>query len=368
MLMAGAVLAVLGAIGIPTLLRNRDPGFILPAIARNNRHGTARHDSVYRGSHGFARNLAETRDLVAMRFACGFGLRPHQLGQIADLRRSGAGRISGSTCKMRRLQRRHQLLTPVQDMDISGSSESRLLGQAGTEVLLPPAFRYRETRVVVPDHQTIRNARLVAATRGKTADTFRILRTKVLEQLSRYGFSSLAVTSSNSGDGKSLVAANLAVALSLTARHTVLLVDLHLRCPTLHRLFGLDAEPGLTNHLLDGVPLSHCLVNPGFSRLIVLPAGRPIDYSSETLLSNEFSSLALEMKTRYSERLVVYNLPAIIGTDDALAFMRLVDCYMMVIRAGSTQQRDFEHALETLRDSVLLGTVLNDSHCGRLFF
>lgn len=253
-------------------------------------------------------------------------------------------------------------------MDNSGHSGKRYLAQTDTGVLLPPTFRYRETRVVVPDHQTIRNARLIAATRGRTADKIRFLRTSVLQQLSRYGYTTLAVTSPNRGDGKSLIAANLAVALSLVARHTVLLVDLDLRSPTLHTLFGFDAEPGLTNHLLDAIPLSRCLVNPGLNRLIVLPAGRQIDCSSEVLLLNAVSSLAHELKTRYPERLVLYDLPAVLATDDAHAFMGLVDCYMMVVRAGSTPQKDFEQALEMLCDGVLLGTVLNDLHNGGSFF
>jgi capsular exopolysaccharide synthesis family protein len=217
---------------------------------------------------------------------------------------------------------------------------------------------YRETKVVAPSAETWRRRKLVVAADGQQAEQFRTLRTSVLRRLKADNRSTLAITSPTPRSGTSLIAANLAVGLALATSHTVLLVDLDLRRPALHDLFGISLQPGLTNHLFEGVPLSQCLVNPGLDRLVILPAGTPISCPSDVLLSNVVADLANELKTRYADRLVLFDLPPVLGSDDAQAFLPLVDCYLMAIRAGITRKDDLERAVEVL-GGTLLGTVLN---------
>ena len=196
-------------------------------------------------------------------------------------------------------------------------------------------------------------------TQHALADAFRMLRTQVLQRLKLGGYSTLAITSANRGDGKSLTAVNLAISLALHIDRTVLLVDLDLRRPRVHKYFGINPEAGLTDYLLDDTPLPACLINPGIERLVILPVRTPLQSSSELLSTPKMIGLARELKTRYPERIVIYDLPPVLVSDDALAFLQHVDCCLFVVQDGQTPKGDILRAIDLLKGSNVIGTVLN---------
>jgi capsular exopolysaccharide synthesis family protein len=216
------------------------------------------------------------------------------------------------------------------------------------------------TKVVPADDAVLREQRVVVPlTHQQLADTFRILRTQVLQKMTAAACSTLAVTSPGAGEGKTLTAVNLAVSLSAYADRFVLLVDLDLRRPGIHRRFGIEPERGLTDYLANDAPLSDCLVNPGIDRLVVLPAGAPLSGSSEMLATPKMALLAEELKSRYPDRIVIYDLPPLLLTDDALVFLRLVDGCLLVVEEGATRREDLARAVDLLKDFHVIGTVLN---------
>jgi protein-tyrosine kinase len=233
----------------------------------------------------------------------------------------------------------------------------------------PPAERpdgfgsevvYQQTRVVAAAEETFAEARVVAGLpQHELADAFRLLRTQVLQRLTLGGYSTLAITSANRGDGKSLTAANLAISLALHVDRTVLLVDLDLRRPSIHTYFGMEPEAGLTDYLLNDTPLSECLINPGIERLVILPVRTALHASSELLSAPKMIRLAQELKTRYPDRLVIYDLPPVLVSDDALAFLQHVDCCLFVVQDGRTPKADIVRAAELLGECDIIGTVLN---------
>lgn len=217
-----------------------------------------------------------------------------------------------------------------------------------------------KTRVVPTDGEALRERRVVAPLlHEELADTFRILRTQVVQKLEACGASTLAITSPGAGEGKTLTAVNLAISLSAYADRFVLLVDLDLRRPGVHRLFEIAPDVGLTDYLSRDVPLADCLVSPGIERLVLLPVGAPLLTSSETLASPKMADLAGELKNRYADRIVLYDLPPLLLTDDALVFLRLVDACLLVFEEGATRQADIERAMELLDGINVIGTVLN---------
>lgn len=234
----------------------------------------------------------------------------------------------------------------------------------------PPAtgadIVYRETRVVSAPETALQEGRVVAGLTNynELADTFRVLRTQVLQRLSSAGYSTLAITSANRGEGKSLTAINLAVSLAMHVSRTVLLVDLDLRRPRVHKYFGISPEVGLTDYLIDDVPLSHCFINPGLERLVILPVRAALQGSSELLSSPKMIGLAEELKARYPDRIVLYDLPPVLMSDDALAFLQNVECCLFVIQDGATSKADIQRSLELLKGCRILGTVLNKSTNG----
>lgn len=259
--------------------------------------------------------------------------------------------------KARRQRDRHPPRDHPQPAPGAGHDE---VAAAPSADALAGGSRLKRTRGVSVDRQRLSENRLVNGhDAAGLVDVFRILRTQVLHRMNALEANTLAITSPGMSEGKTLIAANLAISLSQFARHTVLLVDLDLRRPGVHKLFAIDQEPGLTNHLLSDTPLAECLVNPGIERLVLLPSGAPLRASSETLSSEKMATLSKELKNRYPDRLVIYDLPPLLPTDDALVFLKYVDCSLLVVEEGRTQRPEIERALDLLDEHEPIGTVLN---------
>lgn len=224
-----------------------------------------------------------------------------------------------------------------------------------------PVFDYEQTRVEPIRSKVLRKNRVIAGfAHDAHADIFRVLRAQTLNYL-RQGGRTIGICSPNPGVGKSLVATNLAVSLALGVEHTALLVDVDFRRPSVQSYFSLSPAPGLIDHLLRDTPLEDCLVNPGIDRLVLLPAGPPVQNSSEVLGSPKMLGLAHELKARYPDRFVVYDLPPVLAGDDAMVFLPQLDGVILVIEERKTKQDELQRALDLLKDARLIGTILNKS-------
>ena len=219
---------------------------------------------------------------------------------------------------------------------------------------------YSATLNVAVSEATLRMNRIIAGLINHLdADVFRVLRTKVLHLMREQDINSLAITSPTKGGGKSMVAANLAVSMALEKNHTVLLVDLDMRRPTVHTLFGIETGRGVADYLVDGVDIADLLVNPGLERLVVLPVGRPVPGSSELLSSKKMRQLVGELTERYATRIVIFDLPPLLHLDDALAFLPQVQSSLLIVEEGVNTQAEVRQSLHLLEGSNLLGTVYN---------
>jgi Mrp family chromosome partitioning ATPase len=222
-----------------------------------------------------------------------------------------------------------------------------------------PAFKSK--KIVVPEKALERHRIVARMARSPNADIFRILRTKVLRHLNDAKLTTVAITSPNYGDGKTTIAVNLALSLALDVKQTVLLVDLDLRDPTIHTCLGIEPDVGLSDYFVDDVPVAQCLVNPGIERLVVLPVRNRLEQSSEALGTPKMAKLAHELKTRYPDRIVIYDMPPLLAQDDVIAFLPLVDAVLLVVRDGVTPAEDIRQCMHALEGTNLIGTVLNNS-------
>ncbi len=226
----------------------------------------------------------------------------------------------------------------------------------------PAAITYSRTRIFQPDPNVLRANRVISAASSDPAkDAFRMLRTRVLQRLVDNGWNSLGITSPTGEVGKSMTAVNLAISLAREVNHTVLLVDADLRKPTIHDLFGFETQSGIGDFLAHRAPIEDMLFNPSIERLVVLPGREKYENSSELLSSPAAAELVAELRTRYPERIILFDLPPVLAVDDALAFSPLIDSYLMVLGEGETKSDDLEAALEVLKETPLLGTVFNKS-------
>ncbi len=219
---------------------------------------------------------------------------------------------------------------------------------------------YSETRTQTANPQKLAENRIIAGVSGHPqADVFRVLRTKVLQQLREQKLNSLAVTSANKNGGKSVVSANLAIAMALEENQTVLLVDLDLRRPSLAHTFGFSEERGLVDHLRAGVPIPDLLVHPEIERLVLLPAGQAVTNSSELMATPRMKDLVADILGRYRSRIVLFDLPPLLHTDDALQFLPQVQASLLVVEEGVDTPAEIQQCLRSLEQANLLGCVYN---------
>jgi Mrp family chromosome partitioning ATPase len=222
-------------------------------------------------------------------------------------------------------------------------------------------IQYTKTKTFSPSAALLESNRIVDASGSSAAaSAFRMLRTQVLQRMKEHHWRSLAVLSPSSDDGKTTTAINLAINLSNDHHHTVLLVEFDLKRPTIADKLGIVPEMGADDLLRGNAGVEDCLYHPeGFDRLVVLPARAAMDNSSETLAGPRCRELVAELRDRYPDRLLVFDLPPVLGADDALAFTPLVECALVVVAEGSTRREDLLRCMELLRKTPIVGTVLN---------
>jgi Mrp family chromosome partitioning ATPase len=226
----------------------------------------------------------------------------------------------------------------------------------------------QRTPVVPVDAELLRRNRILRPqSTGPEVRAYKMLRTQVLQRMAERGFRSLAVVSPGNGDGKSVTAANLAIAIGEDADHTALLVDLDLHQPAIARLFGLRVETGVDRCLRGEASVADALLAPqGYGGCVLLPGARPVPQSSELLASERAAAVLAEIEQRYVNRVVIYDLPPLLVADDALALLPRVDAALLVVHEGHTRRAEVERALDLMRKVPVVGTVLNGSREQRL--
>lgn len=239
-------------------------------------------------------------------------------------------------------------------------------GVAGTSAdgprIAETSILYSQTKVATLNPAHLQATRVIFGETDRIGLTaYKMLRTQILQRMNARGWNALAVTSPAPGDGKTLTSVNLSISLARELNQTVLLVDMDLRNPSIHRAFGFAPEKGIGDYLLGHAQMSDVLVNPGIERLVVMPGRAPVGNSSEVLGSPAMGTLVQELKSRYPSRMVIFDLPPVLSADDALAFAPYVDAFLLVLRDGKNTRKELERTMELMSNATIIGTVLNSS-------
>jgi protein-tyrosine kinase len=196
---------------------------------------------------------------------------------------------------------------------------------------------------------------------SSVSEQFKKLKARVLNLMPKEDFrKTIMVTSSDIGEGKSVVAINLAVALSNELDYTVLLVDTDLRKPSIHRYFGIEPEYGLSDYLTGRVALDDVLIKTGIGKLIILPAGNVPDNSAELLSSEKMKMLVHELKHRYKDRYIIFDSTPLLVTADPLMLGMQMDGVVFVIQEGRTSQQAALQSMSLMKGWNILGAVFNN--------
>ena len=130
-----------------------------------------------------------------------------------------------------------------------------------------------QAKTLRSDSKVLRANRIVAPfLEDPDSEVFRVLRTQVLHRIKQRNARTLGICSARPDEGKSLVAINLAISISGLAGQSVLLVELDLRRPSLHKALGMSVEQGIDDLLAGEAEVKDCLFSTGYEGLVILPA------------------------------------------------------------------------------------------------
>ncbi len=195
--------------------------------------------------------------------------------------------------------------------------------------------------------------------RSPVAEAFRTLRTNIRFARPDRPRGSLLVTSSEPNEGKSLVAANLAVAFAQEGRRAIV-IDADLRRPSLHRFFGLANRVGFTSLIMDeSLSLEDALNDTDIPGLQVITSGPLPPNPLDMLASRRAEQLLTDVKQLCDT--LILDSPPVLSVTDALLLAVHVDSALLVCGARSTRRDLVIRAYHTLRRSSvdIIGSVLN---------
>lgn len=214
---------------------------------------------------------------------------------------------------------------------------------------------------VIARNQLFRRRPLVVQSmpRSPAAESFRQVRTNLRFVGMGSHLSTLVVTSAVSGEGKSTISCNLAIAFAQSGA-SVILVEADLRKPAVRQYMGIEGSVGLTNVLIGDVDLADALQPWGRNLLRVLPGGSLPPNPSELLGSDAMKSVIRELSL--AADIVIFDSPPLLPVTDAAVLGRSTDGVVLVVDADGAGPR-VKEAAESLRSvgATLVGVVTNMS-------
>ena len=198
---------------------------------------------------------------------------------------------------------------------------------------------------------------LVVPPHSFSAEAFRKLKTQIFLHPGS-SIRTILVTSTAPQEGKTLVAVNLAVAISKEIHSNAILVDVDLRRPSIH--FGKNrGVNGLSNYLSNGVPLSEILVNSEIENLRIIPAGSSTRKSTELIRSRKMGELLQSLRGFGDNTYIVIDSPPIMAAADPSLLSKMVDGIILVVRAGYTSRESIQSAIKSIDGQKIIGVVFN---------
>ena len=196
-------------------------------------------------------------------------------------------------------------------------------------------------------------------------EEFRTLRTRLNHLKSLQPIHTVVVTSPSPAEGKSLTAANLALAESHLADNATLLADFDFRRPIIHTMFGVDRSPGITDYLLGRVPLHQAMKKVSGTNLYILPAGEAVINPLELLNLREAKVLLDRLPALFNW--IILDSPPLLFAADANLLSTLCHGTLLVVRIGHTTIDSVTRAMQSLCNNNVLGIVVNGARRGELY-
>ncbi len=191
-------------------------------------------------------------------------------------------------------------------------------------------------------------------------EAFRRLRTHIFTLDKDSSLQTLLITSAEPREGKSMAAANLAFSVAQSGRR-VMLVDAHLRLPTLHKVFEVSNRVGLSSVLEGKMTVEDATQNSKAPGVSVLTSGPLPANPAELLSSPQMGTLMEQLAGRYD--MVLLDSPSVLAVTDAAVLAQGVDGVIMVVERGQARQESVRAARQQLDDvkAQPIGVIVNRS-------
>lgn len=196
-------------------------------------------------------------------------------------------------------------------------------------------------------------------------EEFRTLRTRLNHMKSLQPIHNVVVTSASPAEGKSLSAANLALAQSHLNGNKTLLADFDFRRPIVHTLFGIDRGPGITDYLQGKIPLHEAMRKVQGTDLYIMPAGEAVINPLELLNLREVKQLLDRLPSLF--QWVIMDSPPLLFAADANLLSTMSHGTLLVVRIGHTTIDSVTRAMQSLCNNNVLGIVVNGARRGELY-
>jgi capsular exopolysaccharide synthesis family protein len=222
----------------------------------------------------------------------------------------------------------------------------------------PEAGSFESAKVLLP--ALAADARLVCLTDqgGLAAEKFRVLGLKLRHMRERQKIKRIVITSSIPEEGKSLIAANLALNQSRSKILNTVLIDGDLRRPELARRFGFNRSlPGLSEVLRGERQLSEVVYKLEGSGLRFVPAGVTPQNPIEVMQAGRLQPLLEQLETFFDW--IIIDTPPVLPLADTPLWMKLADGVLLVAREGVCEKKQLERTVELIDRSTMLGVVVN---------
>ena len=207
--------------------------------------------------------------------------------------------------------------------------------------------------------EALRHHRVVTQTASETATPFDIMRTKVLLQMQRNGWKRLAITSPMPKSGKTTTACNLALGLGRQSGIRSILFDFDLGDPSVNKFMEFTPKHPVSDVLLGEVDFSEQAVRVG-ENVAVSASGQIEDDPTRVLLNTNTEETLDSIQTAYAPDIMIFDTPSILVGDNTRAFLKNVDCALIIARANGTRYSHFDACeREVAEYTNVLGVVLN---------
>jgi len=209
------------------------------------------------------------------------------------------------------------------------------------------------------ERKQLERRRLVTQVANAKATPFDILRTKVLLQMRQNGWKRLAITSPMPSSGKTTTACNLALGFGRQDDLRSVVLDLDLRDPSVAEFLNIEPEHGIGDVLTGKTNFADQAMRLG-PNVAFSMAKAPDRDPTRVLLAEETARVIDDIEAQYKPDIMIFDLPSMLKNDDTRAFLKNVDCALIIVRANKTKYSHFDSSEREIAEHTnVLGVVLN---------